>query len=134
MCNGAEYKYQNMEAMKMGVYVKELPVKPKRIGGPFMTIVEHYFRLISRFPVEDIRGDVSREWYTKTEQWLLDNCSPEEQTAVVDYYVCNRSARSCQARDLREMLHDIGERYACDVGLWERKNRKDDENNGTDDI
>lgn len=103
----------------------------KRKAAPYMSFVEHIYRLAVRNRLAGVRGEVARKWHQDTVHWLNEKCTPEERTLIIDFYTYSQSVRDCRNYKVTAPIYDIAERYACDMGLWAKdENESEVEYNG----
>ena len=80
-------------------------------------LVEHFWRLAVRLPIEEVQGPVNKKWHQDTVHWLNEKCTPEERKLVMDFYKYSQSVRNCTNYQVIEDLYSLINCYAADMGL-----------------
>lgn len=92
----------------MGIYRKR---------SYFTDISEHFLRLSVRHKLENVKGDVIKEWHRKTNKWLTNDCTKEEAELIRNYYLSHYSIMDCTDDVFCKKLAGLIEKYAVAVEL-----------------
>lgn len=92
----------------MGIYRKR---------AYFTDIAEHFLRLSVRHKLENVRGDVIKEWHRTTNKWLNNDCPKEDAELIRSYYSRYYSIMDSNDDIFCKKLAGLIEQYAIAVKL-----------------
>lgn len=83
----------------------------------YISLAEYFFKIVTRCPIYDIKGEFIQEWHNIATEWLELECTEAEKALILDFYTYNQSIHSCTNGAVVARVHALVERFAKQKGF-----------------